>query len=99
MIGIKAFTGVSPHELDRNIHGELQWSDKAMVSHALLDIINKMVMDDVKERYQSASAVLNEINKLIYLPNINSAPEYYAYLDDSDIETKSWEEGSSETTI
>lgn len=99
IIGIKALTGISPHELDRNIHGELQWSDKAMVSHALLDIINKMVRDDVKERYQSASAVLHEINKIINLPNSNSAPEYNAYLDDSDLETKHWEEGSSETTI
>lgn len=99
MIAIKALTGISPHEFDRNHDGELQWRDKALVSHDLGEIINKMVMDDVKQRYQTASEVLQEINQLVNLPKNNSPTEYDPSLDNSDLSTKAWEGSSSETTI
>jgi CHASE2 domain-containing sensor protein/tRNA A-37 threonylcarbamoyl transferase component Bud32 len=65
MIGIKALTGKHPHELDRDADGELKWLDKANVSHALAEILNKMVLDDFKQRYQSASLALEALNELV----------------------------------
>ncbi|MGM3306792.1 CHASE2 domain-containing protein [Anabaena sp. WFMT] len=64
MIGIKALTGISPHELARDMDGEVKWIDKAVVSQPLTEIINKMTLDDYKQRYQSALEVLDELNKL-----------------------------------
>jgi CHASE2 domain-containing sensor protein/tRNA A-37 threonylcarbamoyl transferase component Bud32 len=64
MIGIKALTGKHPHELDRDADGELKWMDKAKVSHALAQVLSKMVLDDFKQRYQSASQALEALDEL-----------------------------------
>ncbi|TAF12193.1 MAG: CHASE2 domain-containing protein [Nostocales cyanobacterium] len=64
MIGIKALTGISPHELERDADGEVKWVDKTIASEALVTIINKMVMDDYKYRYKSALEVLEVLDKL-----------------------------------
>jgi CHASE2 domain-containing sensor protein/tRNA A-37 threonylcarbamoyl transferase component Bud32 len=64
MIGIKALTGISPHELARDTDGEVQWTDKAIVSQPFIEIINKMVLDDYKQRYQSILEVLEDLHKL-----------------------------------
>ncbi|MBD2628149.1 serine/threonine protein kinase [Anabaena variabilis FACHB-164] len=64
MIGIKALTGIFPHELARDIDGKVKWMDKAKVSQPLAAIINKMVLDNHKERYQSALEVLEELDQL-----------------------------------
>lgn len=90
MIGVTALTGTSPHEFHRDDHGKLLWSDKALASHALVKILTKMVVDDTKERYHSASAALKDLNEFVNSQNSNSAPPDYSSLDSSDIPTKLW---------
>ena len=69
MIGIKALTGVAPHELLRDADGNLVWMHKTQVSPTLAAILNKMVLDDVKQRYQSTSAVLAALDELVSSEN------------------------------
>ncbi len=64
MVGIKALTGISPHELKHDSNGEVIWLDHATVSGTLAEIINKMVIDDHKHRYNSALEVLEALNKI-----------------------------------
>ncbi|HLO83934.1 MAG TPA: CHASE2 domain-containing protein, partial [Nostocaceae cyanobacterium] len=64
MIGIRALTGVPPHELQRDIDGEVKWIHQAIVSPPLAEILTKMVLDDYHKRYQSASEVLAALNNL-----------------------------------
>lgn len=89
MIGIKALTGKHPHELDRDEEGELKWIDKANVSHALAEILNKMVLDDFKQRYQSASLALEALDELR-----SSKERHYEAstlsLEDTDTPTTPW---------
>jgi serine/threonine protein kinase len=63
MIGIKSLTGRDPHDLDKSKNGEVKWLDLALVSPPVQKIINKMVLNDCRERYQSASEVLVAINQ------------------------------------
>ncbi|MDJ0677312.1 MAG: serine/threonine-protein kinase [Calothrix sp. MO_167.B42] len=96
MIGIKALTGVAPHELLRDADGNLVWMHKTQVSPNLAAILNKMVLDDVKQRYQSTSAVLAALDELISSENgqclttdklsINS----FSREPDSDTSTTPW---------
>ncbi|MBK1989284.1 CHASE2 domain-containing protein [Sphaerospermopsis aphanizomenoides BCCUSP55] len=97
MVAIKALTGIAPHELERNVDGEVKWVDQAIVSDDLAQIINKMVLDDYKQRYNSAFQVLEDLKKLpIYKDeNIASAKDYT--LDnlsviDADAPTSPWPE-------
>ncbi|BCL33560.1 CHASE2 domain-containing serine/threonine-protein kinase [Nostoc sp. MS1] len=71
MIAIKALTGVVPHELPRDDHEEVKWSDKAFVSQGFAQILSKMVRDDYKQRYQSATAVLADLDQLASSPSKN----------------------------
>ncbi len=90
MIGIKALTGIPPHEFHRDDQGQLLWSDKALASHAFIRILTKMVADDPKQRYSSASEALQEIEALVNSQNSNSEQQNYSTLDSSDIPTKLW---------
>jgi CHASE2 domain-containing sensor protein len=78
MVGIKALTGIPPRELDRNADGEIKWSDayggklRAQVSHSLAKILSKMVLDDFKQRYQSASEALEALQVFDHLVNFQS---------------------------
>ncbi|NEU76582.1 CHASE2 domain-containing protein [Hassallia byssoidea VB512170] len=89
MIGIKALTGKHPHELDRDEEEELKWIDKANVSHALAQILSKMVLDDFKQRYQSASLALEALDELR-----SSKQRHYEAstlsLEDTDTPTTPW---------
>jgi CHASE2 domain-containing sensor protein/serine/threonine protein kinase len=96
MIGIKALTGKHPHELDRDADGELKWIDKANVSHALAEILNKMVLDDFKQRYQSASLVLEALDELRSSKYSNLANSLS--LEDTDTSTVPWVEFSEDTS-
>jgi len=80
MIGIKALTGVAPQELDRDAHGELRWSDKAQVGDSLAEILSKMVQDDFKNRYQSASEALEALDDLF-----NAESTYFLPQDGSSL--------------
>jgi CHASE2 domain-containing sensor protein/tRNA A-37 threonylcarbamoyl transferase component Bud32 len=72
MIAIRALTGIPPHELETDANGQLQWTDKTDISHEFAEIISKMVQEDFQKRYQSASEVLQALDKLILSPDKNS---------------------------
>lgn len=65
MTAIEALTGRSPIEL-REEHpiGEVVWRHQAQVSEKLAEILNKMIRYNYKERYQSATEVLNDLQPL-----------------------------------
>ncbi|MFM2064332.1 MAG: hypothetical protein RLZZ507_4003 [Cyanobacteriota bacterium] len=95
MIGIKALTGISPHELERDSDEEVKWVDKATVSDALADIIKKMVLDDYKKRYKSAFEVLEALDKLPTPQDVTlSSEKDYSLNDlsvvDADAPTSHW---------
>lgn len=98
MIGIKALIGIPPHELDRDAEGELQWRDKIYVSQPLAEILSKMVLEDYKQRYQSATEALEAFNQLVSYSNSDSVTEHNlsiktktSPLDDPDAPTTPWE--------
>jgi CHASE2 domain-containing sensor protein len=65
MIGIQALTGVLPQTLQINPDtGNVEWRQFVTVSNKLADILDKMVCYHFNERYQSASEVLEDLNKL-----------------------------------
>ncbi|HIK06086.1 MAG TPA: CHASE2 domain-containing protein [Trichormus sp. M33_DOE_039] len=98
MIGIKALTGIAPHELPRDSDEEVKWIEKALVSHGFAQILTKMVRDDYKQRYQSALEVLTAIDELESTSSKQSwtsnqsSMETLVPLDDSDLPTAPWPE-------
>lgn len=65
MIGIQALTGVPPSSLDINPDtGNVEWRHLVTLSDKLGSILDKMVCYHFNERYQSASEVLEDLNKL-----------------------------------
>ncbi|MEH2414870.1 serine/threonine-protein kinase [Nostoc sp.] len=63
MIGIQALTGLMPEQLQEDPStGEVIWRDKAEVSDALANVLNKMVCDRYNQRYQSATEALQGLN-------------------------------------
>ncbi|NJM72782.1 MAG: CHASE2 domain-containing protein [Scytonema sp. RU_4_4] len=107
MIGIKALTGMAPHEIERDANGELKWVDKAYVSHSLSNILSKMVREDFRQRYQSASQALEVLQELVGSQSKQSLLQEdlinTLYLEEeSDIPTTPWTETSqdcSQSTI
>jgi CHASE2 domain-containing sensor protein/tRNA A-37 threonylcarbamoyl transferase component Bud32 len=102
MIGIRALTGIAPHEINRNEDGEWQWRHKAFVSEGLAKILSKMVLDDFKQRYQSASEVLAVLDELANAQNTNTLQTDHSLIhtlsfDDSDSPTTPWPESSADT--
>lgn len=66
MIGIKALTGLTPHELKLDSEtGECLWTHNAQVSPELTAILNKMVRYDFNQRYQSVSEVELALEELV----------------------------------
>lgn len=61
MTGIQALIGLPPSQLKTNVDGEIIWQGKTPVSHALAVILNKMVCSYFKDRYQSATEVLQAL--------------------------------------
>ncbi|MDZ8051576.1 MAG: CHASE2 domain-containing protein [Aulosira sp. ZfuVER01] len=95
MIGIKALSGIAPHEFDRDAEGELQWRDKVTVSQPLAEILSKMVLEDYKQRYQSATEALEAFSQLASYSNKNSVNENNLSIktapsDDPDAPTTPW---------
>jgi CHASE2 domain-containing sensor protein/tRNA A-37 threonylcarbamoyl transferase component Bud32 len=95
MVGIKALTGISPHELERDEDGEVKWLDKVAISQDLAVIINKMVLERYQQRYQSADEVLQAVNSLIILETTQltqytDIPLNQLSIDESDIPTTPW---------
>jgi serine/threonine protein kinase len=62
MIGIQALTGAHPRELPEDPRTcELFWHDRATVSPAFGEILDKLVRYDFRQRYQSALEVLVDL--------------------------------------
>ncbi|NEQ55249.1 MAG: hypothetical protein F6K11_34865 [Leptolyngbya sp. SIO3F4] len=62
---IEALTGLQPHALQRDKHGEILWRDKvASLNSGLANVINKMVRYDFNQRYANAQSVLKELRNL-----------------------------------
>ncbi len=90
MLGIKGLTGITPRELDRDADGEIKWSDayggklRSQVSHSLAQILSKMVLEDFKQRYQSASEAIEALETLETFDDlVNSENIYDIAQDDS----------------
>ncbi len=66
MIGIQALTGISPNQLERDKNtGNIQLKMSFLgVDSKLTAILEKMVRYHFRDRYQSAKAVLEELNRL-----------------------------------
>ena len=64
MIGIQALTGIDPFNLEENIDGEVIWRNYAQVSDKLAAILNQMVRYHFRDRYQSTTEVLQELESL-----------------------------------
>lgn len=101
MIGIRALTGMAPHEIARDANGELIWMDKTNVSYSLVEILNKMVHEDYHQRYQSASEVLKALEELVITENRQIQPEdnlpVYSRKD-SETATTLWNRIADETS-
>ena len=62
---IEALTGLPPHILQRDARGEVLWTHKVEELHPqLANIIQKMIRYDFRQRYQSASLVLEALGKI-----------------------------------
>ena len=64
MIGIQALTGVYPIDLAEDAEGEIIWQDMAKVSDELAAILSQMTRYHFKDRYQSVTEVLQELQSL-----------------------------------
>jgi serine/threonine protein kinase/Tfp pilus assembly protein PilF len=67
MIGISALTGLSPtrQEFPKDPDtGEICWTHLTDASQRLINILDKMVCYDFRDRYQSVEAVLSDLQKL-----------------------------------
>ncbi len=67
---IQAITGVNPDQLPRDYQtGEISWRDYAPNCRlALGNLLDKMVRNDFRERYQNVNDVLEDLQKLKPLP-------------------------------
>lgn len=66
VIAIQALTGILPSQIPEDpITSEFCWRDRAKVTPTLADVIDKMVRFDFRQRYQSASDVLEALNPLL----------------------------------
>ena len=64
MIAIQALTGVHPLYLEEDNNGEIIWQKRAEVSYKLGAILSNMVRYHFKDRYQSATEVLQVLQSL-----------------------------------
>ncbi|MGL4881135.1 MAG: protein kinase domain-containing protein, partial [Waterburya sp.] len=69
MICIQALTGTFPLDLEEDAEGELIWEPLADVNPQLAKILTKMTKYHFKDRYQSATVVLQALDSI---PNANS---------------------------
>ncbi len=65
MIGIQALTGLHPRQMEEDPNtAEVHWQHQAIVSPGLAAVLSKMVRYHFKERYQSATDVLQALQQL-----------------------------------
>jgi serine/threonine protein kinase len=61
-------TGIDPQTLTSQASFKEQWPRKAAVSNDLVKILNRMLQDTPAHRYQSAAAVLTDLEQLTIFP-------------------------------
>jgi serine/threonine-protein kinase len=64
MVAIQALTGVDPLYLEEDTDGEVIWQNRTEVSDELAAILTNMVRYHFKDRYQSATEVLQALQPL-----------------------------------
>lgn len=65
MTAIEALTGLPPHALQRDDHGEIMWTHKVQeLDPGLAQVLKKMVRYDFNQRYSTAKAVLQDLRQL-----------------------------------
>ena len=100
---IKALTGVAPTLLLQDTKtGEILWTHKVQVSPELAAIVSKMVYYDFNQRYQTATEVIEDIEKLTNCPihaslETNNSSERTDPLE-LNLPTRNWTEASLEIT-
>ncbi|MEC4818661.1 MAG: serine/threonine-protein kinase, partial [Scytonema sp. PMC 1069.18] len=86
MIGIRALTGMAPHEIERDENGELKWVNKVNISTSLANILSQMVREDFHQRYQSASQAFEALEEIVITENRQILIEVDSSTDTLDIE-------------
>lgn len=87
MIGISALTGMSPtrQEFPKDLDtGEICWSHLTDATQGLINILDKMVCYDFRDRYQSVEAVLSDLQKL----QLSAEESEFLHLEDSPASTE-----------
>jgi serine/threonine protein kinase len=65
MMGIQAITGIQPQELQPDQEtGNVMWRHRIQINEELAVILDKMVRYHFSDRYQSAAAVLQDLNRI-----------------------------------
>lgn len=65
IIGIQVLTGIHPRHLGEDERGEIEWHNRAPhVSRDLLDVIDRMVRYDFRDRFATAGEVLDALEAL-----------------------------------
>ncbi|MBD2447116.1 CHASE2 domain-containing protein [Nostoc sp. FACHB-152] len=65
MIAIQAITGIQPQELQPDPEtGNVMWRHRVQINEELAVILDKMVRYHFSDRYQSAAAVLQDLNQI-----------------------------------
>ena len=66
IIAVQALTGLAPNQIPEDpITSEFCWRDRIQVTPTLADVIDKMVRYDFRQRYQSATEVLEALQPLL----------------------------------
>ena len=85
MVGIQALTGIVPHQLSEDPDtGEVFWQNRVQISPRLVTILERMVSYHWRDRYQSVSEVLSDIEQLQnYLPTMepSMSPAFVATVE------------------
>jgi serine/threonine protein kinase len=64
IVAIQALTGLHPRELeDDPLTGEIVWQHRTKISSELANVLSKMVLNKSKERYQSATEILTDLQQ------------------------------------
>lgn len=105
VIGIQVLTGIHPRHLGEDAKGELEWHHRAPhVSRDLLEVLDKMVRYDFRDRYQTAIETLEAIKSLPIqvgnLSNTSLLDENTGYAEDPSLPSQpSYSPGSGQNDI
>ena len=78
MIGIQALTGMMPYQLEQDQNLEILWHDLVQADPQLIAILDKMVLYDCRQRYQSAIEALHALEQLSSVDWMAYAPTLVA---------------------